>query len=65
MADTKIWLDVPYAEKDEAKAHGARWDPGAKRWYAPKPKLAALGKWLALPDVPDIGLRASHTPDAA
>jgi hypothetical protein len=26
VADNKIWLDVAFAEKDEAKAHGARWD---------------------------------------
>lgn len=27
----RIWLDVPYSEKDQAKAAGARWDPDAKR----------------------------------
>ncbi|WP_229322637.1 DUF5710 domain-containing protein [Streptomyces sp. UNOC14_S4] len=25
----RIWLDVPYSQKDEAKAAGARWDPAA------------------------------------
>src|SRR5215210_6234605 len=30
----RLWLDVPYAEKDTAKAAGARWDPDARRWYA-------------------------------
>jgi ribonuclease HI len=29
----KIYLNVPYAEKDKAKADGARWDPNAKKWY--------------------------------
>lgn len=29
----RIHLDVPYAEKDQAKRLGARWDPGVKRWY--------------------------------
>lgn len=29
----KIYLDVPFVEKDEAKALGARWDAEAKRWY--------------------------------
>ncbi|MFD0922421.1 DUF5710 domain-containing protein [Saccharopolyspora rosea] len=28
---TRIWLDVPFAEKDEAKSLGARWDPAEKR----------------------------------
>lgn len=30
----RVWLDVPYAQKDAAKAAGARWDPHEKRWYA-------------------------------
>ncbi|MGH3174452.1 MAG: DUF5710 domain-containing protein [Streptosporangiaceae bacterium] len=29
MADNRIWLDVAFTEKDEAKAHGARWDPAS------------------------------------
>lgn len=40
----RLWLDVPYAERDAAKAAGARWDPDVRRWYAPQvallPKLA-------------------------
>jgi len=28
---SRTHLDVPYAEKDAAKALGARWDPKAKR----------------------------------
>ena len=28
-------LDVPYLEKDEAKALGARWDHELKKWYVP------------------------------
>jgi ribonuclease HI len=31
--NNKIYLNVSYAEKDKAKADGARWDPGAKKWY--------------------------------
>lgn len=29
------YLNVPYSDKDEAKAAGARWDAERKRWYAP------------------------------
>lgn len=29
------FLDVPYADKDGAKALGARWNPTRKRWYVP------------------------------
>ena len=40
----RLWLDVPYGEKDAAKSAGARWDPDQRRWYAPQvallPKLA-------------------------
>ena len=48
------WLDVPFSEKDAAKAAGARWDPTAKRWYAPRPGVEALGRWTAAPPVPDL-----------
>ncbi len=54
MADNRIWLDVPYAEKDEAKAQGARWDSAARRWYAPRQGMTALNGWHALPDIPDL-----------
>jgi hypothetical protein len=54
MAADKIWLDVPYAEKGEAKAQGARWDSRAGRWYAPRPGMIALDRWQASPDVPDL-----------
>ena len=54
MADNRIWLDVAFAEKDEAEAHGARWDPTARRWYAPRPGMTALDRWQALPDVPNL-----------
>ncbi|WP_030021064.1 DUF5710 domain-containing protein [Streptomyces monomycini] len=54
MAVERVWLDVPFAEKDEAKQGGARWDPAARRWYAPRPGMAALERWAAAPDVPDL-----------
>lgn len=48
IAKEKTWLNVPYKEKDEAKQHGARWDKGAKSWYAQEgTNLAPLSKWLA------------------
>jgi len=41
------FLNVPYAEKDEARALGARWNPGKKRWYVPAGvALEAFGKWM-------------------
>lgn len=29
----KIYLNVPFNKKDEAKMKGARWDPNMKKWY--------------------------------
>jgi antirestriction protein ArdC/phage/plasmid primase-like uncharacterized protein len=40
-------LAVPFKEKDQAKAAGARWDKDAKVWYAPAgADLDKLGAWL-------------------
>lgn len=41
-----LFLNVPYAEKDEAKALGARWNPTKRRWYVPDGvDKAAFAKW--------------------
>ncbi|WP_036167535.1 DUF5710 domain-containing protein [Massilia sp. 9096] len=41
------FLNVPYAEKDEARALGARWNPGRKKWYVPAgTPLEPFEKWL-------------------
>lgn len=45
-----LLLNVPYAEKDEAKALGARWNPEIKKWYAPSPyKYPNFYKCMGLP----------------
>ncbi|RSZ59479.1 hypothetical protein HF313_31195 [Massilia atriviolacea] len=42
-----IMLKVPYAEKDEAKALGARWNKDSKLWYVPDGVDAApFQRWL-------------------
>ena len=33
----KIYLDVPFAKKDEAKKLGCRWDADKKKWYVLQP----------------------------
>jgi hypothetical protein len=33
-----MYLKVPFAEKEEAKALGARWDAAKKKWYVPAGK---------------------------
>lgn len=51
---SRHYLDVPFDEKDKAKAVGARWDPRAKRWYAPNGVTPELRPWAALPDLPEL-----------
>ncbi|OAI20981.1 hypothetical protein A1359_19970 [Methylomonas lenta] len=50
MAEKKTYLNVPFAQKDAAKALGARWDASIKKWYVPTGK--------------DIGLFTQWQPDA-
>jgi Domain of unknown function (DUF5710) len=33
MSQNRVYLNVPYAEKDAAKQLGAKWDAKAKRWF--------------------------------
>lgn len=41
------YLAVPYREKDEAKAAGARWDKDQKAWYAPEgADVEKLARWM-------------------
>jgi hypothetical protein len=42
-----MFLKVPFAEKDEAKSLGARWNSERKSWYVPDGKdSAAFARWL-------------------
>lgn len=42
----KFFLNVPFQEKDKAKALGARWDSQTKRWYYSRPEDAEkFSKW--------------------
>ena len=49
-----IFLKVPYSEKDEAKALGARWNNARKCWYVPDGQAStAFERWLGpQPDGP-------------
>ncbi len=46
-AAARVLLNCPFADKDAAKALGARWDAGLKKWYieAGTP-LAPFAAWL-------------------
>ena len=42
-----MFLKVPFAEKEEAKALGARWNNERKSWYVPDGKpVEAFERWL-------------------
>lgn len=43
-----IILEVPYAEKDQAKALGAKWNPHIKKWFiTSKEDQSKFTKWLS------------------
>lgn len=55
-------LKVPFAEKDEAKKLGARWDPARKLWYVDgKDDLAAFARWSPVPHAADSLAAAAPT----
>lgn len=46
-ATTNINLKVPFSEKDQAKALGARWNAELKQWYVPQGvDSAPFEKWF-------------------
>lgn len=50
----RLWLEVPYEEKEAAKAAGAWWDPAHRAWYAPRPGMASLQRWAGRPPLPEL-----------
>ena len=43
--DNRVYLQVPYEEKNEAKSMGAKWDKDKKKWYTSSDNVSALAKW--------------------
>lgn len=60
----KTYLAVPYEERDAAKALGARWDTGAKAWFAPEGTSldAGLGRWIPV-QKPGVQRPGERPPD--
>lgn len=51
----RIDLRVPFAQKDEARSLGARWDAQRKLWYVPDGVAAApLARWLPVRPAPNV-----------
>ncbi|NMP22644.1 DUF5710 domain-containing protein [Sulfobacillus harzensis] len=49
----KLYLAVPYADRERAKTLGARWDPVVKSWYVSDPQSPALQIWAAETPLPN------------
>lgn len=46
--DSRIYLNIPFKDKEEAKSLGCRWDPEKKSWYCIKDKnntSECIEKW--------------------
>lgn len=52
----RIYLNVPFAQKEEAKALGARWNPRVKKWYyeGNVKNFEKFGKWILPPEAEEI-----------
>ncbi|MEE4180946.1 DUF5710 domain-containing protein [Pseudomonas viridiflava] len=51
----RINLAVPFAEKEEAKSLGARWDTTLKTWYIPEGvEIGPLIRWLPVTQQADL-----------
>lgn len=46
--ERRLYLDVPYQEKDQAKAIGARWDPERWQWWVDPQRTSSkdVARWL-------------------
>lgn len=55
-----VFLNVPFPEKDDAKALGARWDPSARMWFVPRGQESRrFARWL----LEDLGHRPERLPE--
>jgi hypothetical protein len=63
MENSRIYLAVPYAQKDAAKALGARWDAAQKKWYVPATlDIAPFAKWHSEAVAAELSTAATTKP---
>ena len=44
----RVELNVPYNDKDKAKALGAKWDMSTRKWYVFSPEdLKPFAQWMS------------------
>jgi hypothetical protein len=51
VQETRVYINCPYHEKDEAKELGARWDREKRQWFVPQgndksPDISLFSQWL-------------------
>jgi hypothetical protein len=44
-SDHRIYLNVPFDDKDDVKANGGRWDADKKKWYTYNYNEYLVGKF--------------------
>jgi ribonuclease HI len=44
--DSRVHLNCPFSDKDEAKSLGAKWDVNVKKWWIPSNMTELFEKWL-------------------
>jgi hypothetical protein len=50
MSSNRVYLNVPYAEKDAAKQLGAKWDAKTKQWFITSELPSdSFDQWLPIP----------------
>ncbi|MEC4749250.1 DUF5710 domain-containing protein [Methylomicrobium sp. Wu6] len=63
MKYSKIYLHVPYTQKDAAKALGARWDPANKKWYVPANiDITPFAKWQSATVTAELSSTTTNKP---
>lgn len=62
----RTYLEVPFSQKDEAKALGAKWDGHRKKWFAGLGSdVAKFSRWLPGAEAPAEGRQAVSAAPAA
>jgi len=55
----KVYLKVPFSDKDEAKALGARWDAINKMWWITSKEQSKFSKWQTMAPPPNSSVNAT------
>lgn len=60
-SEVETYIQIPYDDRDEAKALGARFDGNTKCWYIPKgTDPTKFTKWKQLKEAPKAGSKKKH-----